>query len=360
MREGSWRKRARNVYNACLAPVVKVRGPDRPTPADIVRAAGDADLARMEELDARGADWNARWRNYRPLHALIQEDPHGPHALGKADPQRLKCLDWLLAHGADPEQVGAWPSARALIIAAFVGVPEYVDRLRSAGARIDIFVQSALGDLGAVSRQLKKDPALANATDADTLTGLQACAGSRLFRTEAAGNRRLRTIATRLLDAGADPNARARSWGKSVDAAYFAIAARHLEMLELLLTRGADAESALVAAAWQEDHAFAELTLAHGAKPDAAREGDRPILNELVRWGRFDGALWLLEQGASPNVADARGWTALHQAVSRGSARMVEALRAAGGDPSWQDQDGLSPRGLARQKGKRKLEVLLS
>jgi len=56
----------------------------------------------------------------------------------------------------------------------------------------------------------------------------------------------------------------------------FAIGAQHLEMLELLLARGADACSALVAAVWKDDKRFAEAALRAGAEPDRSCAGDAP------------------------------------------------------------------------------------
>ena len=53
-------------------------------PQPIVDAAREADLAMLKLLVRSGADVNATWRNYRPLHALMQEKPHndanGPSA----------------------------------------------------------------------------------------------------------------------------------------------------------------------------------------------------------------------------------------------------------------------------------------
>jgi hypothetical protein len=36
-------------------------------------------------------------------------------------------------------------------------------------------------------------------------------------------------------------------------------------------------------------------------------------LNNLVRWGQIRQSLWLLERHANPNLADERGWTAVHR-----------------------------------------------
>ena len=96
-------------------------------------AAGRALQPALVLLKKAGADLNAVWRNYRPLHNLLQTEPHA--AGGKPDPARLACLEWLLDNGADPELLGAWPSARAIIVAAFVGSPEYVKVLRPAARK---------------------------------------------------------------------------------------------------------------------------------------------------------------------------------------------------------------------------------
>src|SRR5678816_916806 len=110
------------------------RMPDAPPkPRAVVEAARRGATADLELLLREGGDLNASYANYRPLHALIQTDPHKD--CGKPWAARLRCLDWLLAQGADPELAGGWPPARALVIAGFTGVPEYVERLKTAGAK---------------------------------------------------------------------------------------------------------------------------------------------------------------------------------------------------------------------------------
>jgi ankyrin repeat protein len=75
-------------------------------------------------------------------------------------------------------------------------------------------------------------------------------------------------------------------------------------------------------------------------------------LNNVVRWGQFRQALWLLAHRASPNLPDARGWTALHQAASRGNERMMRALIDAGGDVARRNKEGLTPADVAKSAGK--------
>jgi ankyrin repeat protein len=322
------------------------------SPRPVVVAGGLAWKEALALLKDHGADLNATWRGYRPLHNLIQEHPHaGPRAPSAA---RLACLDWLLKNGADPEMLGAWPPARAFLIAAFAGEKAYVNRLRKAGARIDGFAGAALGDVRLVEKALKQDSGFSRARDRGGLTALQCCAGSRL----AAPSRLLR-IAGLLLDHGADANARTKSWSHEVDVCYFAVNAANHEMFELLLRRGADATAALPSAVWQKTMDFAELALRYGAQLDGARDGDKPLLNEMIRWGRVDSALWLLERGASPNIADARGWTAVHQAASRGNERMMKAVLAAGGDCRRRDAGGDTPQDVAVMMEKPKMAALL-
>ena len=87
--------------------------------------------------------------------------------------------------------------------------------------------------------------------------------------------------------------------------------------------------------------------------------GERPALNEMVRWGQLGPAFWLLAMGASPNVPDPDGWTAVHQAVSRGNERLLRALLEHGGDRTARNAAGKTPLHLARAKGKAKIVAVL-
>jgi ankyrin repeat protein len=315
-------------------------------PQLITGAARVANLDVLKLLVERGADPNAVWRGYRPLHALIQERPHGETGPSKA---RVRCLEWLLDHGADPEQLGAWPPARAILIAAFMGAGRVIEVLRSKGAKADAFVSSALGDLGAVRRALEKDPAFASARDGGSLTALHCCAASRMGKEDAAVSRSLLAVAELLLDSGADVQATARSWDHDVSAVYFAVGSGNVPLLELLLSRGGDATDALTPPPPHSDE-LAEVTLRHGADVKRAKADDRPLLNELIRWGQVRAALWLLSHGADPNLPDPRGWTAVHQAASRGNARMIRAVLGAGGELDRKDEEGRTPKDVARVK----------
>lgn len=307
-------------------------------PRAMVMAGGSAFQPAIELLQKNGADLNALWRGYRALHALIQERPH---AGAKPAPEGLACFEWLLANGADPEQTGAWPPARALIVAAFMGEPQFVTRLIGGGAKCDGFVYAALGDLQKFEKALAKRPSLANDRDAGGLTALQCASGSKMPKGETV------KIAGILLDAGADLRARTKSWSNEVDAIYFAVSSRNKAIFELLLDRGADPTEALTPAAWSFNEELSQIAIDRGAEPDRATAESQPLLNNLIRWGQFRPALWLLSKGASPNVPDARGWTAMHQAASRGNEKMMRALIEAGGDLKRRDRENHVPRDIA-------------
>lgn len=337
--------------------VLVKRHPETARSPQIIVEAGR--LGWREALDLlikNGSDPNATWRGYRALHALIQESPHKGHDPVTAS--RVACLKWLLANGADPEQLGAWPASRAIITAAFTGLPAYIEELKQAGATVDGFVAAALGDIRRVEKVLAKDLAFVMARDPGGLTALHCCSGSRLGAKNKKIKDTLFAIARFLLDHGADVNASVRSWSHDVDAVYFAVSSSQLELFELLLERGADATAALPATLWRDGFEFAELTLGHGAKIDRAVDNGKPLLNELIRWGQIKPVMWLLDHGASPNLADAQGWTAVHQAASRGNEKMMKAVLMGGGDPTRRDNEGKTPLDIAVQKKRVKLVAL--
>lgn len=336
---------------AAVRAALKAKPEAAKIPRMILTAAGRADLPAVQLLHKHGADLNGVWRNYRPIHNLMQTDPHAD--AGKPSKARLVCLEWLLANGANPELTGAWPAARALTIAAFVGEPEYVKLLRKAGARVDGFTGAALGDGKLVAKTLAARPEFARERDAGLLTALQCAAGSRLPKVDVV------RVAAMLLDAGADPNAQTRTWAAQVDAAYFGCGAKNAAMFELLLERGANPTAAVSHAVWGKHYELAARALVHGAELDQATANGKPLLNDLIRWGQIPQTQWMLAHGASPNVADADGWTAAHQAASRGNARLLKAVLDAGADLSRRDGAKCTPLDVARMMKREKLVPMM-
>jgi ankyrin repeat protein len=334
---------------ATVRAVLKASPPVARRPRPILEAARTAFVPAVDLLLRAGADPNASYRNYRPLHALIQEDRQGSPL-----EDRIACLRRLLEYGADPEQTSGWPPARPLILAAFAGVPEYVELLLAAGARLDGFTGAALGDLGAVELALRERPGFARERDCGGLTALQCAAGSRM-----PGAQTLE-IARLLIEGGAEVRARTTAWGHEPDAAFFAAGTQQPEMFRLLLEHHADPCEALSHAVWAEHFELAELAIAHGGDPDRATANGKPLLNDLIRWGQMSRALWLVARKASPNVPDAEGWTAVHEAAARGNTRMMQALIAAGGDVTRRDHSGRTPYDVAKDAKREKLLAMIA
>lgn len=296
----------------------------------ILAAAGIHDVAAVKRLANAGADLDSLVRGYRPLHAAIQEKPHQDRPFAGED--RLSTVQTLLDLGADPSRSAAWPAMPALQVACGVGDREMVELLLSY-VRVDAFSAAALGRMPLVRRALAADASFATSKDSNSLTALHYVACSRLHREPETG-KRLREIATMLLDAGASSDALARSWSHEVTATDLAISSHHLSLVEILLRRGGDPTRALAAAMWNTGDRFrdyGDLCLGAGAKIDECVYENKPLLNQLVRWGKVEPVLWLVSLGANPNLEDDRGWTAVTQAKSRGNRRMWDALIAAGG-----------------------------
>jgi uncharacterized protein len=163
-------------------------------------------------------------------------------------------------------------------------------------------------------------------------------------------------IAAILIEAGASVRAKAKSWGHSVDALYLAAGTHNCELFEILIEAGADPDNALSHSVWRTHYDLAETAFAYGAEPDRATANGKPLLNDLIRWGQVPQVMWLLDRGASPNIPDRDGWTAVHQAVSRGNARLLKAVLDAGGDLTRRDREGRTPVDLDR--GKKLLTVM--
>ena len=96
------------------------------------------------------------------------------------------------------------------------------------------------------------------------------------------------------------------AWGKNV------------ALVKYLLERGAVPNHCLWAAAYNDDVESLRLLAKHGAPLDASAEDASPFLF-AVQWSRFRAAEELLKLGADVNFKSAKGMTALHHMLKKGS-----------------------------------------
>lgn len=195
---------------------------------------------------------------------------------------------------------------------------------------------------------------------------------ARLCRAAEAGDI---TAVRALLDEGASANAAVALPDAvgSIPVLFFPSAAGHVEMVRLLLERGAaptDGESVYHAA--QHDHRDV-LALLHQYGADLSRgpagTGNSPLhflashhVSNAISARAIRGMEWLLVHGADPNVpltaiADGQwptqlGETPLHRAVACGhGATVVELLLAHGATVDARRTDGATPYALAVRSG---------
>jgi ankyrin repeat protein len=173
-----------------------------------------------------------------------------------------------------------------------------------------------------------------------------------------------------LLDAGADPNGRSSvnvedvGMLASAPALTHAILANNLEVVELLIDRGADVELAesggdltpIHVAASLDRAPMIEILLKNGANPDPP--GNKTPLHIASEIQKVRSAQVLLDGGANPNAQTERGKTALIYAVSLGqtpqfgSTGIVTVLLEGGADPNLADENGKTVLHYAAAKGK--------
>ncbi len=158
--------------------------------------------------------------------------------------------------------------------------------------------------------------------------------------------------AKELLVAGANPN-----FGSDAPL-YIAAGNGHAEMVELLLSVGAD-PTAQKTDGWTPLHLaapygyldVAQLLLAAGSNLHRPTLNGEPPIWLAVKHRQVEMATWLLAEGANVHFVWPEGDTLLHRAAGNGHAEMVELLLSVGADPTAQKTDGWTPLHLAAPYG---------
>jgi ankyrin repeat protein/truncated hemoglobin YjbI len=267
---------------------------------------------------------------------------HHAAGAGKAD-----AVESLLKGGADPNQTSCsgWrrPMHTPLTHALLNKRENAAELLRKHGAREDIFMYAALGDLDGIRRELAQDAALANASDPahDTY---------RLTPLHHAVAEGQHEAARFLLEHGA----KVRRPGTLL--VLWAAEHRDAELLRLLFDRGADA-SRVGPGEWVLHPEIAKLLSAHGADVDYAP-------NPFQSWvwkacsgnqGRKDRPeLTAAILACKPDVNSTRYWGKgpLHFAAKSGFVRTVELLLDHKADPNLRDENRETPLFHAFKAGK--------
>lgn len=155
-----------------------------------------------------------------------------------------------------------------------------------------------------------------------------------------------------LLNAGADPNARAIL---GLTAIYFAVEKNNLDILKLLLEHGADINSADEAGdtplmeainefdRWsgEEQWDMLKLLLAGGADVNRKNHLKHTVLHEVSKASPPEILKLILEAGAEVNAADEKSITPLMLAAANNThPESVRLLLESGADPSLKNDEG--------------------
>ena len=192
---------------------------------------------------------------------------------------------------------------------------EVLDHLRAGGAYVDICTAASIGDLERVRELLDQDPSLCNRVSEYVTYYIGS--GAPLKNAAARGHIEIVKL---LLDRGADPNLPEEGIAPHGHALYSAVYGGHYEVAKLLLERGAypnppveSSADALSIALMNKDEKMVELLCSYGA----ARSGDI-----LSYYGDVETAAAIFD--ANPSLADDPH--ALSQAANNGNEAFVRLM----------------------------------
>jgi ankyrin repeat protein len=249
-------------------------------------------LARNQNASARGEPVAAaiRGRDLPKVRQLLDASPELLHAGDERSCQpihwavmtrQIDVIDEVLHRGADIDAVrcdGARPihlTNGDYFYRGWRDVPkdtaatpqDVLAHLISRGAYVDIWTAAHLGNLNRVKELLDEDPSLANKISENY--GYYLGSGDALHNAAANGHM---DVVKLLLARGADPNLRQENFAPHGHALYSAVYNRHYEIAKLLLEHGAypnpEVESsadALSIAIMNSDTKMIDLLVSHGA-----------------------------------------------------------------------------------------------
>jgi ankyrin repeat protein len=259
-------------------------------------------IARGATLDAKSA---AKLGRLEDLRALVAADPSAVHQRG-GDGQTplhvaptVEVAEFLLDHGADIDarDVDHESTPAQYLVRSHADVARF---LVARGARTDILMAAALGDLKRVRGFLDTDPESIRTTVSEAyFPKRDARAGGCIY------------IWT--LGQAKTAHAVAREFG-------------HEDVVELLMERSSDALKLALACELGDEATFAAIL---EARPDLARALGEDELSKLPLAARNDDAQavrLMLAAGWPPDVTAQHGATALHWAGFNGNVAMAREI----------------------------------
>ena len=308
----------------------------------------------VELLLRAGADPNqvaGTGSKHTPLTRIAQYHKTIPRHEG-----HLEAMELLLAHGARPDFPAGPLGVAPLVYAAVGPTLSFIQLLREHRAGNTVFEQAALNDIEKLEQTLDSR---SSASDVDSCgrTALHFVGLSGMWRKN--GSKDSIACAAALLDRGVeiDPVEEIPDGAEVFQATplWYAVAhAENIDLIEFLLQRGASPDPAAFAATYLGDLKIVELLHSYGADWNQTFNGCTPIM-DLLSFRRPKLVPWLLEHGASLDISNADGRTALHLAAQRGiKIEYIEALLKYGARLDATDNAGRTPLDLAHLNGKRK------
>lgn len=261
-----------------------------------------------------------------------RRDPSGRTPLYVASRDgRLKVVDVLLRHGADPDlalHIGVEKERLAIVSALLAGGADPNSLSESGASVLPIALYHSDSQAGAeIAHLLLRSGADLASRDYD----------SRYLLAIAARRSPLGLVRA-LLDLGADPNPPGRAPPLEI-----AVELERPDVVKLLLEAGANPNSdrgwsTLFDAARNQDLVSAELLLAFGADPNLD-PSPKPLFEAIAK-EQVAMVRLLLEHEADPDVIAFGAFTSLGMAISDENEDIVRLLLAAGADPNGSPEAG--------------------
>lgn len=281
----------------------------------IMDAAFVGDGKSIDILVDNGADVNIKastGAKHTPLTRLCQFHRTIPKHEGHP-----VALDRLLAHGANPDVAAGPLDLPPLGYACMGPLHNLIERLKKVSEQSDALTAALLVDVKGLRRYSKK-----NATglvDEVQRTPLHYLALSAIAKeTEFS---KVKSCVNLLLDSGVELDAaQPIQEGDEVfyaTALWYAVSWQgNIDLSKYLLERGASPNVAVFSSLFHGDVEICDLLSEFGADWNQRVEGLTPLM-DLMKWNRTKLVPWLLERNVDVNATDNEGRTALDYAYKR-------------------------------------------